>query len=328
MKNFEKKVIYLSVFLSFFLSSHVVAQNNADSITYYLGKDLKPCPVDQMYYVGFGKKENNLFRLNVYTTGVVKLAITGYYTDSTLAKREGEFHDYDETGHVISTLHFHQDTAYGYYVSLNKDYLCQDSILYENGKDVMSITYNYANQKKYSRVVNDVRDGSKEYTKFFEDGSIQAYGYWKNGTGDQTEYYKYPAKRKAITRYEKNKVTVEWHFNEDGTVIPEDVYKKQQDMANSIPSYPGGLNKLAKDIAEKVRSAFRNESFGANINGLEYRLSFMVNKKGRGYDLKVNGLPESAPLYRAFKDALESSEKFDMKGQELWGPVYITIRLY
>ncbi|MEO8768780.1 MAG: hypothetical protein ABI402_01795 [Ferruginibacter sp.] len=175
MKTVRKKNIYsfLIIFLLSIICEQSIAQSNTDSTVYYFDRYLNFCPSDKMTYIGFGKKENGLVHLSVFTVGDARLTMTGFYTDSTLAVREGEFNNYDITGHKISFLHYHRDTIYGYAVWLTNNYLCRDSIFYENGVDVRSISYAYSKGKKNKKIIKDARTGTKEFTTYFDENGIE-----------------------------------------------------------------------------------------------------------------------------------------------------------
>src|SRR5260221_14708483 len=74
----------------------------SDSLIYFFDKDYNYCKKDDLIYIGFGIKENGKIKFISYVNLTGIPTIEGYYTDSTLAIKDGSFTFYDSLGYRVS----------------------------------------------------------------------------------------------------------------------------------------------------------------------------------------------------------------------------------
>jgi len=66
-----------------------------DSLIYLFDKNFNVCAPENIFYTGIGIKENGRIHFLNYIDSTGVLTIEGFFTDSTLATREGYFIYYD-----------------------------------------------------------------------------------------------------------------------------------------------------------------------------------------------------------------------------------------
>ncbi|SRR5260221_13188210 len=98
MKFFIPKGLFI---ISLLLTATIVFSQK-DSIAYFFDKDFNSCKQENLIYIGFGVKENRMIKFTNYIGATGMLVMEGYFTDSTLAVKQGLFTYYDDSGYKIS----------------------------------------------------------------------------------------------------------------------------------------------------------------------------------------------------------------------------------
>lgn len=264
------------------------------------------------------------------------LTIDGFFTDSTLATRDGYFTYYDNLGLKLLEGNFHNNREDGLWLTWDgqriKDTTLKisDSSYYNNGELVSQVSLRYhSNGKLFSRNFNDSRKKIKEIMTWDNNGNLQTNGLWVNGEGDDTRYYK-NGKPKTITHFTKNNKSSSKEFAEDGHEKTKAELKAEQQkieeemnsmMANAkknIPYFPGGAAGF-KSYLER-RTKFPNSFLQQMSPGEKITISFHLNQDGFAYDIRTLDF-QNSELQEAIENAFKNMPAWDMKGFKKFGPL-------
>lgn len=128
--------------------------------------------------------------------------------------------------------------------------------------------------KKY----NDQSQLNGEFQTFYEDGSANFGGVYKNGKKDGVWNYHYTNGNKiAMLVYEEGEVKDYSLWNRDGTE------KKEKLILERRPKYKGGQKAMANFIRKNLAPRFKKSEFKGRLI-----LSFTVNKEGRPEAIKIH----------------------------------------
>ncbi len=212
-----------------------------------------------------------------------------------------------------------------------------DSILYEDGKDIMHVSFSYhPNGKLRERELNDSRTKTTELTLFYDDGIMERNTMWVNGTGNQVYYYQ-SGQVKKVERYKNKKIISADYFKQDGTAMTEKEarkieeknppdYKKYIEENKTIPgmppSYPGGPAGFSSFFSRNFKPPQNNSS-----QPLEsVTVTFYLDKAGFAKDIKVSG-SSNRDLEIEIQTVFRRMSPWNMNGHESYGPIKYTINL-
>ena len=164
-----------------------------DSLIYLFDKNFNVCSPENTFYTGIGIKENGRIHFLNYIDSTGVLTIEGFFTDSTLATREGYFIYYDNLGLKLLEGNFHNNKEDGLWLTWDKDPLNDtalkvgDSSYYNNGELVSGISFKYhSNGQLFSRNFQDSRKKIKGIMTWDVNGNLETNGLWVDGEGDDT----------------------------------------------------------------------------------------------------------------------------------------------
>ena len=333
MNKLSSQISYNLLFiLLIFLQQTAIAQN--DTLYYFFNKEGKSCKPKKAQFMGMGIKEDDRIRYSNYSNPEGKLVMTGYFKDSALTSREGEFLYFNKEGRVTELENYSANKLNGYRVVLNDKYLCEDSLNYENGELRNSISYTYFESGKVlTRKYIDSPKNGKGFVTYFENGDVNVEGHWIDGTGTQFEYFPHSSKIMSVYKHESGKKVTEQHFKENGSEIPLPEYTKQRKEAmeafekaqhDKMPVFTEDPKGFGTYFMRRYRAAFGRE-FEMNAQNLQYTITFYLNKKGLPFDLKVTGLPSGSSLYNHISAVLNECPAWEMKTNEPYGPIMLTL---
>jgi antitoxin component YwqK of YwqJK toxin-antitoxin module len=323
------------LFLFVVLLSVYTLSGQQDTIVYYFHKNGNPCPKEYASSQGYGIRDKEGIRVIHYDIEKKQVIMSGHYTDSTLTIKDGLFQYYNKEGLMESVGHYRNNQREGwwaYWISLANNNPT-DSIFYENGKDISSISLNYhSNDQLSTRILNNPRNKIKEYSQWSFEGSLLSKAIWTNNTGDQVDYYP-KGEVKAITTYVKGKVAEKKYFRPDGSEVSEKEVKKEQEKAEKefrnmmeslMPVFTGGKDGFRSWLN-------KNFHIPPNIRDMVYAMQtitivFYLDEKGRPYNLSVIESNNSY-LLEAVNRFFRDLPSWDMKGHKQFGPISISINL-
>ncbi len=135
---------------------------------YYFDNDLKLSTKSKSTYLGEGKWDNNLFRLDLYNKKDHYLIFSAQYADSTLSVMDGIFISYYKNGNVENLNYYKKGKPDGVWVKWNLDHKLMDTAWYKNGEPDSSVNYyyDYINRKLLYIIKDNFIDGSTIRTRF------------------------------------------------------------------------------------------------------------------------------------------------------------------
>ena len=331
MKDILQKTLFLFLFTRF--SSAVFAQT--DSVFYFFDDNEDRCTKERAVFVAKGIKENNKIKLSYFirSSGIKIMQVT--YTDTTLRTRDGEYFLQHETGYMMKNGRYTNGKEEGYWLYWDEKHLT-DSVLYEDGKDIIRISYAYySNGVLYTRTLNDSRTKTTEFTSYDKDGNLERNTNWVNGTGDQIYYYP-DGKIKKLEEYKKKKMVSVAYFKPDGSKMKEKEFRKTEEKDNASnkkaadevtatpgmpPSYPGGSTGFMSFFQ-------RNFKAPESLRGMSQRVTvtFFLDKAGFAYDIRVTGSSDRNVEIEVLT-VFRRMAAWTMNGYKSYGPITYTIEL-
>ena len=331
---------FILLFIVIQFSIYSFAQS--DSVVYFLDKDEKLCLKEKAVYLVRGNTEKEKFKLSYFVITTGDLVMETTYTDYTMAIKDGLFTLYEEESHkILKKGYYANNLENGYWIYQNNGYLT-DSLLYEDGRDIMKISFSYYESGNlYTRVLNDVRTKTKEFTKWNEDGSLNQHYKFINGMGNWTRFY--PNGQLKEVEYQTNgKKDSSNYYTETGILTTESeaaAFKKKEaaefekqisdlkiKTAGNTPVYPGGSSALRAYVLNNLRITSQSNERNPFDRVENISVIFYLDKNGRAENITIQGGSNSAlqnQLFRIFRNM----PAWDMKGQTKYGPVPYSINL-
>ena len=327
MRSLLKRFILLFLIIQF--STYSFSQS--DSVVYFVDKDEKLCSKEKAVYVVRGVTEKEKFKLSYFVVATGNLVMETTYTDYTLAIKDGFFARYDEESQkILKKGYYANNLENGYWIYWNHGYLT-DSILYENGKDIIRISYSYHNNGVLSsRTMNNFKIKTTELSFYNEEANLVRNTRWINGTGDQIYYYP-NGQVKTIEKYKDKKIVSTKNYNPDGTEISEKKPKKNKeriaDNKNQVvggsPSYPGG----SAGFESFFRRNFKQpESLGREGFSESVTVTFYLDKSGFANNIRVSGA-RNRDIEIEVLAVFRRMAAWTMNGHQSFGPITYTINL-
>jgi antitoxin component YwqK of YwqJK toxin-antitoxin module len=291
------------------------------------------CSKEKAYYIAKGTKEKDTLKLFYYTNKTGVLVMEASYTDSTLAVKNGHYALYSDDGlGILKKGYYIKDKEEGYWMYWDQGHLT-DSILYEDGIDILSISYRYdSNGILNTRELKDSKTKTFEITSFGEEGNITRHTKWINGTGDQVYYYT-NGQVQTIEKYKNKKLDAVGHYRPDGTKISEKEFRKEQEkiiadlrkqIEDKTPSFPGGSAGFRSFFEKNFRTPLSFQE--AVRNAVPIRISFYLDKDGYAYNIVVEESTD-LDLRRAVENVFKNMPAWNMNGFKEFGPIRYNITL-
>ncbi len=306
-----------------------------DSTVYFFDRDYNFCKQENLVYVGFGIKEKGRIKFSSYIDATGVRVIDGYFTDSTLAVKEGAFIFYDSGGNKESEGNYIKNKKEGYWLSWELGRV-MDSAYYEDDEAIMETMFNYnTNGKLIRRMFRDPRKKIEDNTEWDENGFMSSNSHWINGTGDQINYYP-DGRVKSIAHSSKGKLNSTKKYTEEGTLKTKKDLKKDNAIAEEkldemikgmnekAPSFPGGKDAF-KVFMENHIQIPGNVMNNLNPNE-QLTFSFSLNQDGKAYDVKVNAIG-NFDMEAEVNRVLNLMPAWDMKGYKQYGPINCKVYL-
>lgn len=318
-------IFLITIVLSF---EYCFSQN--DTETYYLDRNQGLCVKDKAVFIAKGIQLNERFKLSYFILTTGKLIMEIMYTDLTLAIKDGLFTEYDENGQVKTKGNYANNKQEGYWIYWDQLHLT-DSIFYEDGIDILSISYSY-DQKDIlnNRVLKDSKTKTLEITSFGEKGNVARHTKWIDGTGDQVYYYP-NGHVKTIEKYENKKIVATKYYKPDGTEVSAKEMKKNEEkimagfrnQAGGTPEYPGGSAGFFSFFNGnfKASSGQGQERFSETVT-----VTFYLDKAGFAYNIHVSGARNREVESEIFS-VFRRMPAWKMYGHQSFGPVTYTINI-
>ena len=304
---------------------------------YYLDKEFNMTSKEKSFYTGIGKTENGKFKFIGVVNKTNVVVLTGYFTDSSLTNRDGEFINYTDEGVELSRGVYVNNQEEGLWLRWTEGRL-MDSIVYEKGDAVINTHYSYhPNGKKAVRNFKDNTVKKVEQTWWEADGTLQSYAKWIDGDGERITYHP-NGQAGAIETYKNSKIVSTKYFTEDGTDMKDYVKKpkKKLDKENqslpspvltddkSAPEYPGGMAGFSSYFTKNFKAP---QSLFEQVRSIErITLTFMLDKKGFANDIKILEF-SSMELHEAIREVFNRMPPWNMKSFKSFGPVTYEINL-
>jgi len=303
----------------------------SDTLVYYFHKNLNSCPKEFASFVGYGIKENGMIRYTNYRIETRAMITAGYYTDSTLAVKDGFFQQFSQAGEKESEGLYRNNLKEGWWAHWRSWDLknVSDSIFFEAGKDITTIGINYhSNGHPSSRILHNNRDEIKEFTQWYLEGLLRSKAVWIGGTGDQIEYYP-GGEIKSVVSYKKSKISNTKYYRQDGTVISKNEMQKAEaslieQLEKLIPSFPGGHDGFRTYLNSHFQIPFHLRELVKTMHTIT--LVFYLNEKGIANNISVLE-SSNADLQQAMVNFFRNLPRWDMKGHKEYGPLRYTVRL-
>lgn len=320
----------------------VMASCQGDSLVYFFDKDYNFCKAENLMYVGIGIKERGMIKFSSYINATSILVAEGYFTDSTLAVKEGFFSFYDSLGYKVSEGLFHNNKESGPWSAWKRShfndtiYILSDSSFYENGNLISQTSFQYhSNGRISSRNFQDYPKEIKDISMWNDKGTLTSKVLWIDGTGDQTFYYE-NGNIRTIYHSRKGKHVSTKEYNEDGSEMTKhELKKREEDFANkmkemrqsaeeNLPRFPGGSAGFVSYLEHHIKFP---DSFLNQIQpGERIKISFRLNQDGFAYDIEVLEF-DNYDLKQAVADAFKSMPAWNMKGHKKFGPITYTLNV-
>ena len=309
-----------------------------DSMVYFFDKDYASCKKEDLKYVGFGVKEKGGIKFTCFVGATGVLTTEGFFSDSTLAVKQGLFRYYDDAGYKISEGRYKDNKEDGVWLGWHhgdanfndSSYYLNDSSYFENGETVTQVSFNYyANGVLLSRYFSDYRKKIKDITTWNEQGQIRSKAFWANDTGDETWFYP-NGNIYSVTISKKGKVISKKYFNVDGQEMTRTEVKNadrnfenqlqnlKKEAQESQPYFPGGAAGFRSYMEKHVQ--FPPDFLRQLPLGETVRISFKLNQSGFAYDIKVLEF-QNFDLQNAIINAFKYMPAWDMKGRKDFGPI-------
>jgi antitoxin component YwqK of YwqJK toxin-antitoxin module len=331
-----KFILFKLFFGVLFLLKTSMASCQTDSLVYFFDKDYNFCKAESLVYVGIGIKEKGMIKFSNYINATGILVSEGYFTDSTLAVKEGVFIFYDSLGYKVSEGGFYKNKEEGPWLEWKQSrlndtiYKLSDSSYYENGHLISRVSFQYhSNDRLSSRNFQDYQKKIKDISMWDDKGTLTSKVFWIDGTGDQTFYYE-NGNIKSISHSQKGKHTSTKQYNEDGSEMSkQELKKREEDFANRMkeirqtaeknqPRFPGGSAGFISYLEHHIKFP---ESFLNQIQpGEKIKISFRLNQDGFAYDIEVLEF-ENYDLQQAVANAFKNMPAWNMNGHKKFGPI-------
>ncbi|HMK26803.1 MAG TPA: hypothetical protein VK483_12305 [Chitinophagaceae bacterium] len=337
--------IYHYIFsLTFFFATQTDVSGQSNNLIYYFDKDLNLTAASTASYLGYGVREKGKIKFSTYRIPSHTILMKGYFTDSTLAVKDGLFTYYDSLGFVESEGIYKDDREEGFWLFW-EDRL-SDSMYYEKGQLLteVSFTYHPGTELVASRIFMNYKTMIREILQWDTTGRLISKGF--SMKGDREIYTYYPnGKVKEIQRNVSDEDPSTRYFTETGEEITKEVEKEKAknkpdtDLSGfpsggDKPVYPGGRDEFFDFIKRNLKTAKNylsttlqrdgNPTGGITKSTL-LKLSFMLDKKGHAKDIKVDG--EVNPLKIELASLVGRMPSWKMNGLESYGPINIILNI-
>jgi antitoxin component YwqK of YwqJK toxin-antitoxin module len=298
---------------------------------YFFDSNAEICSKENAYYIAKGTKEKDTLRLSFHVEKTGILVMEATYTDSTLAVKNGFFALYSEEGKgIMKKGNFINNLEDGYWIEWNDGHLT-DSVLFENGTDILRITYSYYKKGNLSgRILNDSRTKTSELSSYDEDGNLVRYSKWINGSGDQTYYYSNGQAKTIETFIDKKIISIK-NYKKDGTEVVDTKSKKKGEkteevnnqMITGAPSYPGGPAGFQSFFSRNFKPP---QSLGRDGFSELVTVTFYLDKSGFAYNIRITGA-SNRDVETEVLAVFRRMAAWTMNGHQSFGPITYTISL-
>ncbi len=324
MKPFFSGLAFIFFFAISF--SKLYSQNNT---SWYFDNDLNKCTKEKAVYVGSGTANGNKFKFSYYNIATNLVKLKGEFTDTTLLIKDGPFIYYDTAGKEEWKGIFINNKEEGYWEAYSAGYLT-DSILFENGLDVITIKFIYHRTgKPASRLLIELRKKIREFTGWDPAGRLESAASWVDGDGERKSYNEL-GKISKIETYQKNKIVSTRYFKNDGTE-----YTKQElarilapspvinPASNMPPSYPGGWAGFNSFFNRNFKTP---QSFGRDGFSDQVTVTFFLDKSGYAYDIRITGTT-NREVETEIRTVFRRMSPWVMNGHKTYGPINYTLNI-
>jgi antitoxin component YwqK of YwqJK toxin-antitoxin module len=316
MKRFRHTIIFLLLY------SRLAAQS--DTVFYYFDENLNACTQKEASIIGKGVTKKGKFDFIAIKTSTNIPLFTGIFSDSTLASKEGLFTYYDDAGKKESEGVYDKNVETGQWI-IWKEGIVSDSILFEKGQNLEHIALGYHEGKLVSRTFIDARKNSTETIEWYtteKERVIKSKLTVKGENGEDIQYYN-NGQIASITLLKGAKVLSEKRFNKDGIEITKGSGKKNEPNINPAqpPTYPGGTAAFMDFFKRNF-----NAPKSLDLTGQTVTISFMLDKAGFAYDIKVSGSSDRTVEIEVLS-VVRKMSPWTMNGYPQYGPVTYHINL-
>ncbi|MEO8406609.1 MAG: hypothetical protein ABI480_18500 [Chitinophagaceae bacterium] len=319
-------------------SPGISSYSQSDTLFYFFDKDGNTSPSKTAAYVGFGIREKGQIRFTNYTVPEGLPVMEGYFTDSTLAVKNGYYKSFDPPGYIEEEGVYKKNSKEDYWLHWNKNGQVEDSDFYQHGNLLLNIALVYNNfGVTVNRIATNDVQAKKEFTDWYDNGELKMATTWIDGDGEGYHYYN-DGKLEGVDTYEKGKITKSVYYKKDGTLMTADetatIKRQELDKANrrfeemqqasvKEPSFPGGNDGFWAFLNENMRIP---SSIFNHLPDRSIKLSFMLNKEGHAEDIKIinNG---SYDIRSSVVDVLSKMPNWNMKGLKSYGPLTYIFKL-
>lgn len=298
---------------------------------YYFDNTFTIVPASEATYMGIGETAKGGFKFTAYQHPSGKIFVKGVFADSSLSIKNGLFTHYDSLGFAESEGNYVNDLREGYWVFWDNG--IKDSVLYEDGADVLYISFQYheENGAIASRSSSDKRANFSK-TQYWDTAGVLKKVVFVGVEGDETITYYPNGKTKSIRRRNKSNDYTTRYFDESGKDITKKIEKQfgTDDMQGAY--FPGKLDEPyfkagRKELADFIKRNLDFKSEGTQTVGSSYfvLISFMLDESGRAKDIKVKGVSQETVL--KIEGILRRMTRWEMNGHTSYGPISLNFQI-
>lgn len=330
------KIFHYIFSLIFFLIIQTIISGQSNNLLYYFDNDMNITADSSASYLGYGVREKGKIRFSTFHLPDNMIVMKGYFTDSTLAVKDGLFTYYDSLGFATSEGIYKDDLEEGYWL-IWKDRL-SDSVYYEKGVKVnqVKLTYHPGTELLASRTFMVYKAMTSEILQWDTTGRLISKAIWMKGDGETYTYHP-NGKIKEIKRTPAGEKPSSFYFNETGEDITKQVRKdKSKDEPDfsgwpnggDKPVYPGGREEFFDFIKRNLKftaTQFAVSSYGRSSSSVFITISFMLDKSGNAKNVEVKGVvPDMAGEVASLIGRMPS---WKMNGLKSYGPINISLNI-